>query len=317
MLKVRVTDDTVSCAAALVAVVNGQVNGTKEHSAAKSSQQMFRIALIGSGISNLIIMAYVPPTQTELAAVKRLKTQLLEKLNGNISPRITDTCILRFYRGVKANEDAALDQLVKHQEWRVANSVDNIDNMTDRFQKILCSGLTSIGTFDKKGRPASFNYAQKHNASDRNIEDFTLFVIYILESLVKLSKPEEERFTIVIDMGGFGLANMDYEGVKILLALLQTNYSDTLETLVVVDAPMLFSACWAIIKPWIDPITAGKVNFIRRSKLTDFFDPESIPVPESGFNSATTSSKIMTNSTRIPAVSTTDDECSSKENGSA
>eukprot|EP01039_Chlorochromonas_danica_P000741 gene741-805_t len=262
-------------------------------------------------------MAYVPPTQTELAAVDRLKTQLLEKLNGNISPRITDTCILRFYRGVKANEEVALDQLVKHQEWRVVNSVDNIDNMTDRFQKILCSGLASVGTFDKKGRPAGFIYIHKHNANDRDIEEFSLFVMYLLESLVKLSKPEEERFTVVVDMGRFSLSCMDYEAVKKLVNILQTNYTDTLETLVVVDAPMLFSACWAIIKPWIDPITAGKVNFIRRSKLTDFFDPESIPVPESGFNSATTSSKILTNSTRTPAGSATDDECSSKENGSA
>lgn len=262
-------------------------------------------------------MAFVPPKPEELAAVARLRPALLEKCNGVLSPRITDTCILRFYRGFKGKEDVALEQLAKHQEWRVTNNVDNIHNLTDRFQKPLINGLSIQGPYDKKGRPVSFIYIHKHNANDRDIEEFKMFIMYVLESLVLAAKPDEERFTIVMDMGRFSMSCMDYEAVKSLVSILQTNYTDTLENLYVIDAPMLFSACWAIIRPWIDPITAAKVNFIRRSKLTDYFDADQIPGSESGFNSARSSAKYMSNSTKDPSSgggSTTDtSSVSSKE----
>ncbi|RYH13138.1 hypothetical protein EON65_36405 [archaeon] len=40
----------------------------------------------------------------------------------------------------------------------------------------------------------------------------------------------------------------------------QVNYSETLEKLHVVDAPFIFSTCWALIRPWLDPVTAAKVG---------------------------------------------------------
>jgi hypothetical protein len=70
---------------------------------------------------------------------------------------------------------------------------------------------------------------------------------------------------------------MDDEASKILITILQTHYPETLGTMLIVDAPMLFSACWAVIKMWIDPVTAEKVKFISRDKLQDFFSSDAIP----------------------------------------
>jgi hypothetical protein len=93
---------------------------------------------------------------------------------------------------------------------------------------------------------------------------------------LSLTKPEEERFTVVMDLKSFTLANMDYEAVKILISTLQINYSETLEKLLIVDAPFLFSACWALIRPWLDPVTAAKVQFLRRDQLSEYFTEENI-----------------------------------------
>jgi hypothetical protein len=244
-------------------------------------------------------MSYATPTEDELAAVARIKAALSAP-PVVLSPRITDTCILRFYRGFKLKEDVALNQLLQHQKWRTDNLVDEVQGMTDKFVRPLTSGLTAIGMFDRNGRPASFIYVHKHNPSTRDMEEIKLFIIYILESLVRAAKPEEERFIIVFDLSRFSLACMDYEVVKSLLNILQTNYTDTLETLYIVDAPFLFSACWSIIRPWIDPITVAKVLFIKRAQLTDFFEPGVIPA-ESEMNSKAGSSKSTATRTRESA----------------
>ncbi len=69
---------------------------------------------------------------------------------------------------------------------------------------------------------------------------------------------------------------MNYEVVKILISILQTNYPETLEK-VYVDSPLIFSACWAIIRPWLDPVTQAKVSFVRSSELSNFIEPSVIP----------------------------------------
>ena len=34
-----------------------------------------------------------------------------------------------------------------------------------------------------------------------------------------------------------------------------------------VDAPFVFNACWTVIKPWLDPVTASKVTFLKSKDL--------------------------------------------------
>lgn len=214
--------------------------------------------------------------EEEAAAVERLKDAFLREY-PEPSKCFTNTCFLRFYRGMKKREEAALDKLLKFQKWRLENDVDSIMNQTDKFSKPLNSGLTIFGGKDKKGRPFSYNYAFKHNAYDRDINEMRMFIIYSAEYMVSLANPDEERFCIYFDLNKFSMSCMDYEVVKSLVDILQNNYQETLETLFVIDAPFIFSACWAIIKGWLDPITAAKVQFIRRAQIADTLDESVIP----------------------------------------
>lgn len=58
-------------------------------------------------------------------------------------------------------------------------------------------------------------------------------------------------------------ACMDYDAVKLIVNILQYNYPETLSVALILNAPMLFSACWAVIKPWLDPVTAAKCVFVK------------------------------------------------------
>jgi hypothetical protein len=224
-------------------------------------------------------MTFVEPTDKEKQTVEELR-QRLEKtpdlsLTGH---HITDICILRFLRGCKGKEDKAYTELVRYIGWRIESDADNIDNYIPQFQRRLDNRLIILGNVDKENRPVAFSLVHKFDNRDREIEEMRLFIIYALESLLKRTNPEQEMFAAVADLSRFTMRCIDYEVIKMGINILQGNYPDTLGKLLIVDSPMIFSACWAIIRPWLDPVTASKVQFIRRSQLEDFIDPSQIPL---------------------------------------
>ena len=102
-------------------------------------------------------------------------------------------------------------------------------------------------------------------------------IIYTLENVLRKTNPVEERIVICFDLSGFTYSCMDYDVLKLLINILQYNYPETLEVALVINSPMIFSACWAIIKPWLDPVTASKANFIKKDQLAKYISIESIP----------------------------------------
>jgi hypothetical protein len=44
-----------------------------------------------------------------------------------------------------------------------------------------------------------------------------------------------------------------------------------------VNAPWIFSGCWKIIQPWIDPYVSHKIKFIDPAQLPEYIDPVYIP----------------------------------------
>eukprot|EP00601_Ochromonadales_sp_CCMP2298_P026825 CAMPEP_0173273186 /NCGR_PEP_ID=MMETSP1143-20121109/1768_1 /TAXON_ID=483371 /ORGANISM="non described non described, Strain CCMP2298" /LENGTH=216 /DNA_ID=CAMNT_0014209905 /DNA_START=525 /DNA_END=1176 /DNA_ORIENTATION=+ len=169
--------------------------------------------------------------------------------------------------------------LIRYANWRIEEDVDNVANPETlvKFKKEIDSGKVVFGFRDLNGRPASFLWAHRHKANDRDIAQVKLLTIWTLEGLRKLAKPEEEMFVICFDLSRFSMSCMDYEAVKQLITILQAHYPDTLAKLLLIDAPFLFSACWAIIRGWLDPVTANKVQFIKKSDLSKFFDVETLP----------------------------------------
>eukprot|EP01039_Chlorochromonas_danica_P000740 gene740-804_t len=218
-------------------------------------------------------MSYQPPTNDELAAVERLKTRLAEEHRE----KFTDTTILRFLRGRKHDEEKAFKALNRHLEWREENEVDSISDKLSNFQGEMNSQKLRVVDADLQGRPAIFIYARRHNKNERDLEQIRQLIIYTLETTIRKTRPHEERILICFDLSGFSYSCMDYDAVKLLVNILQYNYPETLETALVINAPFIFYACWAIIKHWLDPVTVQKVQFTNREDLPKFFPPNSLP----------------------------------------
>lgn len=225
----------------------------------------------------LSTMQFEAPSGEEVKVVASIKSRIQSESMLENSHTLTDIMVLRFLRGCKGDAKQANEKLIDHLKWRIEEKVDEIDSVQPKIQKFIDNKLAILGNYSLAGQSSSFCLTHRHNASDRDITELKLFIIWTLEYLRKSAKPDEERFTIVMDLSRFHLKCMDYEASKILITILQTHYPETLGTMLIVDAPMLFSACWAVIKMWIDPVTSAKVKFISRDKLQDFFSSDAIP----------------------------------------
>lgn len=223
-------------------------------------------------------MSFVPASEAEQGSIDLLQKQLygdFPDLSSN--PNFNSTTVLRFLRGHKGNAAHAREGLKHYIDWRKAEHVDDLHNRKHEFQREIDARKAILGLTDVNGRPAAYVYAHHHNAHDRVADETRKLSIYVLESLRKMSKPEEERFVVCLDLGKFTLRCMDYEVVKQQIHILQSHYPDTLESCYIIDSPFIFAACWRIIRPWLDPVTANKVQFIKKAELAKHFDMAAIP----------------------------------------
>lgn len=69
------------------------------------------------------------------------------------------------------------------------------------------------------------------------------------------------------------MANMDYGPVKFMIKCFEANYPESLGVVLVHKAPWIFQGIWAIIRNWLDPVVAAKVNFTRNIDELEAFIP--------------------------------------------
>ena len=87
----------------------------------------------------------------------------------------------------------------------------------------------------------------------------------------------------IMDMGGFGMSmwtktNMNL--IKNMMRVTQENYPEMMGKLIICNAPMLFSAVYAVIKGWLDERTRKKISMCGSGyyrTLLEFVDEDQIP----------------------------------------
>jgi CRAL/TRIO domain len=231
-------------------------------------------------------MQFVPPTVEETAAVSDLKTQLSD---ANVTYPFTDIAILRFLRGRNHVTEKALNGLIKHVEWRKTNNVDSLLTNTASFETEMEQRKVFNEGFDLLQRPIVNLIARRHNKDKRDIDVLQSYIIYTLETAMTRVRKDDEKIVIVFDLSQFSLTCMDYEAVKLLVHILQYNYPEILSCALIINSPIIFSACWQIIRLMIDPVTASKCIFLKPSQLKTYIDVSEISPDIVGVSSLTNS----------------------------
>lgn len=88
----------------------------------------------------------------------------------------------------------------------------------------------------------------------------------------------------VMDMTDFGMAqctNMCMEQLKLFISTDNVCYPETLGKMLVVNAPMLLTATWNLVKGLLDPRTVNKIEILSaaqsQARIREFIDIDNIP----------------------------------------
>ncbi|EGX88009.1 CRAL/TRIO domain protein [Cordyceps militaris CM01] len=218
-----------------------------------------------------------------------------------------DTLALRFLRARKWNLMRAVVMLAKSLRWRVEEmKVDRVlmrqgegfmlesevagasaqeQALGKDFLNQMRWAKGFLHGVDRDGRPVNYIRAAKHRAADQSVEALEKFTVYSIE-LARLSlQAPVEMGTIVFDLTGFSLSNMDYVPVKFLVQCFEANYPESLGCILVHNAPWGFGGIYRIIERWLDPVVASKVHFTTGpSEIAKYIAPEQLVSDLGGTN---------------------------------
>ncbi|KAI9897074.1 hypothetical protein N3K66_008096 [Trichothecium roseum] len=206
-----------------------------------------------------------------------------------------DAILLRFLRARKWDIEKALVMMISTMTWRhgemrvdedimkngEAGAVDNEQNGQGKdkqlghdFLEQIRMGKSYLHGVDRKGRPICVVRVRLHKQGELCEESLEKYTVYIIETARMVLSPPVDTATIVFDMTGFSMANMDYTPVKFMIKCFEANYPESLGTVLVHNAPWVFQGIWKIIRGWLDPVVAAKVHFTNNKKdLEEYIEP--------------------------------------------
>ncbi|KAG7124513.1 CRAL-TRIO domain-containing protein C3H8.02 like [Verticillium longisporum] len=209
-----------------------------------------------------------------------------------------DALLLRFLRARKWDVDKALVMMISTMNWRLTEvHVDDDIMKTGEagavadeqgadgdakklgadFMAQIRMGKSFLHGVDKSGRPICVVRVRLHKQGEQCEESLERYTVYLIETARMVLAPPVDTATIIFDMTGFSMANMDYTPVKFMIKCFEANYPESLGAVLVHKAPWVFQGIWRIIKGWLDPVVASKVHFTNNVKeMQEFIEPQRI-----------------------------------------
>ncbi|KAL4774191.1 hypothetical protein BDW60DRAFT_166403 [Aspergillus nidulans var. acristatus] len=212
-----------------------------------------------------------------------------------------DSLLLRFLRARKWDVKKALMMLISTIRWRLLDAKVDEDIMVngehlaleqlkssdsaerkkgEDFIKQFRLGKSFLHGVDKMGRPICYVRVRLHRAGDQDIEALDRFTVFTIESARMMLVPPVETACVIFDMTDFSLANMDYHPVKFMIKCFEANYPESLGVVLIHKAPWIFSSIWNVIKGWLDPVVAAKIQFTKTQQDLEEFIPKSRIITE-------------------------------------
>lgn len=198
-----------------------------------------------------------------------------------------DAVLLKFARARKWRTDKIMSMIAHSMSWREEAQVDAIinggelafyENGEEGVVKNLELQKAFITGRDKQGRPVLLARPRLHFAHDQAEADIEKYCLLVIEQAKLFFRTPVETATILFDLSGFSMSNMDYGPVKFLIACFEAHYPESLGHMFIHKAPWIFSPIWNIVKNWLDPIVASKIKFTKSVKdLSEHIDLDQLP----------------------------------------
>ncbi|KAF9890522.1 hypothetical protein FE257_005927 [Aspergillus nanangensis] len=247
-------------------------------------------------------------TQLRTFGVTEVEIKSMEKILTTMSPAEMcvavlkmvkqdhpDTVMLRFLRARKWDIPKAFGMLANAILWRKTMQVD--DDIVPKgelhawelarntklsaaerkegkdFIAQLEMGKSYLHGLDRENRPVNIVRVRLHKPGAQTQAALERYIVHVIESTRILVRHPVETGTILFDMTGFSLSNMEYSPVKFIIQCFEANYPESLGLLLIHNAPWIFSGIWKIIHGWMDPVVASKVQFTNSIADLDKYIP--------------------------------------------
>lgn len=218
-----------------------------------------------------------------------------------------DLTLLRYLRANNMNLEKSKAHLLRNIQWRKDMSVDDInanhpnDNLGEGLHLLTQYLPHWQYGFDKTGRPVLYKqYAKFDATSIKKIVPFENVVRYHVweqELVVRLCTEQSyrhqkiiETITVVIDVKDMRLAQVNFDFLQLIRMcgdVDSAQYPEILGRLYIINTPSAFPMVWRLIKAWLDPVVASKIEICGgpstwQSKLLDFIGEENLPANYGG-----------------------------------
>lgn len=123
----------------------------------------------------------------------------------------------------------------------------------------------------------------KKDSFEKGVEEYTRYVLYMLEQMIAKMKPEApQKFVLIFDLKGFKASLVFSKNVRAmvrkLIYIAQSQYPERLRKVLLVNPPYGFEPAWKLIKSVLDGSTATKIKFcFKFDELLEECDPEVLP----------------------------------------
>jgi len=180
--------------------------------------------------------------------------------------------------------------------WRKENNVDHIDTFVfhelEAVKKVYPHGYFRT---DKKGRPIyierlgklKLNEVFKLTTQERLIKYYTQsyerLINHIFPSCTAAAGHPCNQSVTILDLKGASMSlasKQVYDFIQLASKIGQDFYPEILGQMFIINAPMLFTGVWTLIKGWLDEKTRNKIKILGskyEKELFEVIDVENLP----------------------------------------
>ncbi|TPX62856.1 hypothetical protein PhCBS80983_g00104 [Powellomyces hirtus] len=213
---------------------------------------------------------------------------------------VDDALLFRFFKKHKYNQENAEQAFLEHIDWRLQNDLPNLStgSFTPKAHQLSQDGLFYFWKTDLEGRPVAV-LNLKHLSKATDLEDLRMLFVVQMEvarRLVQSINEENQRcgsdklvvqISVICDLNGVGLGNVNYEMIPLFLDLFNRHFPQTLGTVYVLNYGWLHSGIWSIVKAALPADACRKLQFFTKAELLRAIDGDNLQVMHGGNDTAT------------------------------
>ncbi|KAJ7075162.1 CRAL-TRIO domain-containing protein [Mycena belliarum] len=216
-------------------------------------------------------------TPVQEAALVKVAAELRAE-GAFVEARHDDATLLRFLRARKFDVLKTKDMLLASEKWRKEFGVDELVRTFDfpELEEVDKYYPQYYHKMDKSGRPvyierignlnmkALYACTSQDRLLKRLVVEYESFLTSRLAACAAAEGHPVETSLTILDLGGVSLSNFirvkDY--VFAATSIGQNMYPECMGAFYIINAPWTFTAVWAAIRPWLDEVTAAKVQIV-------------------------------------------------------